>query len=1090
MHRWIIACIVLALMAQGAAAEGQTAPCGEASGSDTDYTITPCNVQNNEAFNIVVIGDSIAWGNGLNRKNKYSFLVADWLQEKLNRPVEVTVYAHSGAAITGESGNPIDPNLNSKSPTLMDQAKNIKNKDDVDLILVSGGINDVGIQNIMDANTPAETINSLSESIKDPMANLLAYLLEETNAKIIVTGYYPIITEDSVVEIQDRGVAGALALTSEKTISQSKSALISAVADPTAAKVEAAWYLIEGIANNIDNIGEEDANLRANSDTFYAISSDSLWKAVDAADKGQNRIKFIDPLFERKNSYRASNSFLWELNHDLKTNDFQYQERAELVEKTYALDLNPLNQIKRVENKINPIAHPNRKGAAKYADAIKAAIGSKGLSWLDNSPPMVQSFQVTPQSLTLSESFAIDYTISDNSGSGLKQVELWRKDETSDWQQVSTNPLAGETGPVSGSFTDAPTAPGKYWYGVHVVDDAGNWNDEKNSNTNGQPSGFEPAEVEVIKGEPADATFGSTDSNLALKGDIYYLEDGASSLPDFSALSSIGTIYADALNISPRSFDSGFPGVTDRFEWFAIRYTGKFEVGQEGEYGFRLLSDDGSRLTIDDNSIIDNDGQHSPASASGTVYLTKGVHSIEVEYFQGPRYDIALQLFWTPPGGSESIFDGRTQKVVDSMSPVIQSFQVSPLSLAVGESFSIDYTVSDIDGSGLKQVELWRKDESSDWQQISTNPLDGETGPVSGSFTDSPTAPGRYWYSVHVVDSAGNWNDEKNSNTNGQPNSFEPAEVEAKIAQGTDQSSVPIPLAPQELHKLTHNGWVQSVSFSPDGSKLAAGSDDNTARIWDVANGVELQRLIHDDRVNSLSFSSDGSKLATGSNDKTARIWDAASGEELKKLTLEWAVTSVSLSPDGSKLATGSSDKTARIWDVASGAELQKMTHDNAVWSVSFSPDGSKLATGSGDKTARIWDVANGAELQKVTHDGMVVSVSFSHDGSKLATSSDSTSNDNTARIWDVASGKELKRFTNNNMIYSVTFSPDGSKLATGSYDNTARIWDAVSGAELQVLPHNGWVHSVSFSPDSSKLATGGEDGTVHIWDIRYLGYP
>jgi lysophospholipase L1-like esterase len=495
MHREIIACIVIALMAQAGWAEGETASCGIESGSDTDYIITPCNVTNNEVFNMVVIGDSIAWGNGLNKKNKYPYHVADWLQGKLNRPVEVKVYAHSGATISGEPGKSIDPNLNSGTPTLMDQAKSINNKDKVDLILVSGGINDVGIGNILDANTPAETINTLSESIRDPMMNLLTYLLTETNAKIIVTGYYPLITEESKVEIQDRAVAGALALKSEKTVSQSENVLISAIADPTAAKLKAAGYLVEGIANNFDNFFEEDGLLRANSDTFYAISTNSLENAAKDADKGQNRIKFVDPLFGRMNSYRASNSFLWELNgDDLKTNDFQYQERSELVEKTYAF----LDLIKRFENKINPIAHPNRKGAAKYADAIKAAIDDKGLSWLDNSPPTIQLFQVAPLGLTAGESFSIDYTVSDIGGSGLKQVELWRKDETSNWQEITTNTLAGENGPLSGSFTDSPAAPGKYWYGVHVVDNAGNWNDEMNSNINNPTANFEPIVVEIV----------------------------------------------------------------------------------------------------------------------------------------------------------------------------------------------------------------------------------------------------------------------------------------------------------------------------------------------------------------------------------------------------------------------------------------------------------------------------------------------------------------------------------------------------------------------------------------------------------------
>jgi lysophospholipase L1-like esterase len=329
---------------------------------------------------MVVIGDSIAWGNGLNKEDKYPYLVADWLEEKLNKPVDVTVYAHSGATISGESGESIDQNLNSGSPTLMDQANNIKNKDDVDLILVSGGINDVGINNILDANTPTETISTLSDSIREPMKNLLTHLLDETDAKIIVTGYYPLITEDSKVKTQDRAVAGALATQSEKTTSQTRNVLITAIADPTAAKVEAAWYLLGGLVNNAANIFTGDANLRANSDTFYAISSNSLETAVKNADNGQNRVMFIDPAFERGNSYRASDSFLWELNDDFKTNDDQYEERSKLTRDTY-----PLDPVKQAENNINPIAHPNRDGAAKYAKTIETVLTNKGFNWLDPS---------------------------------------------------------------------------------------------------------------------------------------------------------------------------------------------------------------------------------------------------------------------------------------------------------------------------------------------------------------------------------------------------------------------------------------------------------------------------------------------------------------------------------------------------------------------------------------------------------------------------------------------------------------------------------------------------------------------------------
>ena len=157
-------------------------------------------------------------------------------------------------------------------------------------------------------------------------------------------------------------------------------------------------------------------------------------------------------------------------------------------------------------------------------------------------------------------------------------------------------------------------------------------------------------------GQGSENPFGSaTLDSVSLKGDIYYLPEGASSLPDFSGLTPAGSIYTKVLDIPTRSFTSGFPGVSDRFEWFAIRYTGVFNVDMEGDYAFRLVSDDGSRLLIDGKMIIDNDGIHATRSISGDVYLASGQHSIEVDYFQGPREEIALQLFWTPPGGSEQI---------------------------------------------------------------------------------------------------------------------------------------------------------------------------------------------------------------------------------------------------------------------------------------------------------------------------------------------------------------------------------------------------------------------------------------------------
>src|SRR5947209_1073214 len=84
-----------------------------------------------------------------------------------------------------------------------------------------------------------------------------------------------------------------------------------------------------------------------------------------------------------------------------------------------------------------------------------------------------------------------------------------------------------------------------------------------------------------------------------LRGEIYYLKRNTERLPNFRKLKPVGTVYTTTLNVPPQSFDQGFPGVSKRFEWFAIDYTGKFWVQYAGIHRFLLLSDDGSKLFID-----------------------------------------------------------------------------------------------------------------------------------------------------------------------------------------------------------------------------------------------------------------------------------------------------------------------------------------------------------------------------------------------------------------------------------------------------------------------------------------------------------
>jgi Domain of Unknown Function (DUF1080)/PA14 domain/Carbohydrate binding module (family 35) len=74
-------------------------------------------------------------------------------------------------------------------------------------------------------------------------------------------------------------------------------------------------------------------------------------------------------------------------------------------------------------------------------------------------------------------------------------------------------------------------------------------------------------------------------------------------------------------------------------------------VPADGTYSFRLTSDDGSKLFIDDELVIDHDGRHAESSKDGSVALTAGNHSLRTEFFEVGGEQV-LRLAWRPPGAT------------------------------------------------------------------------------------------------------------------------------------------------------------------------------------------------------------------------------------------------------------------------------------------------------------------------------------------------------------------------------------------------------------------------------------------------------
>ncbi|KDN35788.1 hypothetical protein RSAG8_11285, partial [Rhizoctonia solani AG-8 WAC10335] len=322
-----------------------------------------------------------------------------------------------------------------------------------------------------------------------------------------------------------------------------------------------------------------------------------------------------------------------------------------------------------------------------------------------------------------------------------------------------------------------------------------------------------------------------------------------------------------------------------------------------------------------------------------------------------------------------------------------------------------------------------------------------------------------------------------------------------KIASGSSDGAIriwdsfkvdeetPVELLPR------HEAAVWAVAFSPDGTRVASGSDDRTIQIWNPQNGQlvlgPLKAQAGD--INSIAFSPNGTRLA-GSSDKTICVWDLKEGTTIAGpfLAHNDKVLSVTFSPDGKHLASGSLDRTIRVWDPLSGELIAGPFegHIGPVNSIAFSPDNTRIISSSSDSTIRIWDPRQGTLNDDVlkSHTGAVSSVAFSPHGQHIA----SCSYDGTLRVWDVRDNLPVSGGTplgsHNEKVMSLAFSSDGAWVVTGSFDHTARVWDIRNPNATPVSifkEHEGAISSVAFSPDDTFVASAGGlgDNTIRLWN-------
>ncbi|WP_437638816.1 PA14 domain-containing protein [Sorangium sp. So ce854] len=130
----------------------------------------------------------------------------------------------------------------------------------------------------------------------------------------------------------------------------------------------------------------------------------------------------------------------------------------------------------------------------------------------------------------------------------------------------------------------------------------------------------------------------------SFRGLAYVIPEGSKKLPSFDGLVPFAMLFTDRFEVKSQEFSSGFPGALMQNDWFAIRFEGEFQVPKDGAYQFRLTSDDGAVLYVNDKRVVANDGVHNAKTEDGEAQLTEGRHRLRLDYFQAQRGQVALMV--------------------------------------------------------------------------------------------------------------------------------------------------------------------------------------------------------------------------------------------------------------------------------------------------------------------------------------------------------------------------------------------------------------------------------------------------------------
>lgn len=317
---------------------------------------------------------------------------------------------------------------------------------------------------------------------------------------------------------------------------------------------------------------------------------------------------------------------------------------------------------------------------------------------------------------------------------------------------------------------------------------------------------------------------------------------------------------------------------------------------------------------------------------------------------------------------------------------------------------------------------------------------------------------------------------------------------------------------PRLLHVLppeTAGGW--SLSWSPDGKRIATTAFHGRTAVWDVETGIPLWKPItlpFDDQWRA-QFMSDGRRFWVHGQDTVdptgTQIYEVPkdilatiesdSGRVLFSVS-DAGWEHLQISPKDQWFAIVDKDHIIHLHDATDGGELAQLRgHTNKVVLLEFNPAGDQLASTEADGTVRIWRLPSGELTTPPLHcefepravrfspDGRILAVlAVAQPGSAAATNS-------AVEMWEVSSGKRVGpdlKIAGVKLGILAFLAPEGRRLFL-STDKDNGIFDTQTGERL-LPPFAVSMPSINvyaFSRDGRRIALGGEKGFLGAWSLE-----